>query len=79
MTAAQVTEEKKPQTVPIDDDNDLDDSDEEGAPEIAAGDGQCHVASHYQRSNTNTSHDIFLFRCEQYFASYPRKLATQVR
>jgi hypothetical protein len=40
MTAAQVTEEEKPQTVSIGDDNDLDDSDEEGAPEIAAGDGQ---------------------------------------
>jgi len=44
MTAATVTEEKKPQAVPIDDDNDVDDSDEEGAPEIAAADGQCHVA-----------------------------------
>lgn len=44
MTAAPVTEEKKPQTVPNDDDNDVDDSDEEGAPEIAAADGQCHVA-----------------------------------
>jgi hypothetical protein len=45
MTAALVTEEKKPQ-VPIDDDNDVDDSDEEGAPEIAATDGQfCIILS----------------------------------
>jgi hypothetical protein len=44
MTAAPITEEKKPQIVPIDHDNDVDDSDEEGAPEIAAADGQCHVA-----------------------------------
>jgi len=43
MTAASVTEEQKPQTVPIDDDNDVDDSDEEGAPEIAAADGQFRV------------------------------------
>jgi hypothetical protein len=41
MTA---TEDKKPQTVPVDDDNDVDDSDEEGAPEIAATDGQFHIA-----------------------------------
>lgn len=40
MAAAPATEGKKPQTVPIDDDNDVDDSDEEGAPEIAAADGQ---------------------------------------
>jgi hypothetical protein len=43
MAAAPVTEEQKPHTVPIDDDNDADDSDEEGAPEIAAADGQFHV------------------------------------
>jgi hypothetical protein len=46
MTAALVTDEKKPQMVPIDDDNDVDDSDEEGAPEIAAADGQfCVILS----------------------------------
>jgi hypothetical protein len=39
MTDAPVTEEKKPQTMPLDDDNGVDDSDEEGAPEIAAADG----------------------------------------
>lgn len=39
MTDALVTEEKKPQAKPLDDDNDIDDSDEEGAPEIAAADG----------------------------------------
>ncbi len=39
MTDAPVTEEKQPQTMPLDDDNDADDSDEEGAPEIAAADG----------------------------------------
>lgn len=39
MTDAPVTEEKKPQTKPLDDDNDVDDSDEEGAPEIAAANG----------------------------------------
>jgi hypothetical protein len=39
MTDAPVTEEKNPQTKPLDDDNDVDDSDEEGAPEIAAADG----------------------------------------
>jgi hypothetical protein len=38
MTDAPVTEEKKPQTKPLDDDNDVD-SDGEGAPEIAAADG----------------------------------------
>jgi len=37
MADAPVTEEKKPQVKPLDDDND--DSDEEGAPEIAAADG----------------------------------------
>jgi len=45
MTAAPVTDEQMPQTVPIDDDNDVDDSDEEGAPEIAAPDGQCYVVA----------------------------------
>lgn len=40
MTDAPATEEKKSQTKPLDDDNDVDDSDEEGAPEIAAVDGQ---------------------------------------
>jgi hypothetical protein len=39
MTDAPITEEKKPQTIPLDDENDVDDSDEEGAPEIAAADG----------------------------------------
>jgi hypothetical protein len=39
------TEETRPQTVPIDDENDVDDSDEEGAPEIAAADGQFHLLS----------------------------------
>jgi len=39
MTAATVTEEKKPQTVPTDDDNDAEDSDD-GAPEIAATNGE---------------------------------------
>lgn len=39
MTDAPVTEEKNPQTKSLDDDNDADDSDEEGAPEIAAADG----------------------------------------
>jgi hypothetical protein len=39
MTDAPVTEEKKPQTMPLDDDNGVGDSDEEGAPEIAAADG----------------------------------------
>jgi hypothetical protein len=39
MTDAPVTEEKLPKTMPLDDDNDVDDSDEEGAPEIAAVDG----------------------------------------
>jgi hypothetical protein len=39
MTDAPVTEEKKPQTKSLDDDNDVDDSDEEGAPEIAVADG----------------------------------------
>jgi hypothetical protein len=43
MVDAPATEEKKPQTVPIDDDNDVDDSDEEGPPEIAAANGQFHV------------------------------------
>ena len=43
MTAASVTEGKKPQAVPIDDDNDVDESDEEGAPEIAAADGQFYL------------------------------------
>jgi hypothetical protein len=46
MTAALVTEEQTPQMVPIDDDNDVDVSDEEGAPEIAATDGQfCVILS----------------------------------
>ena len=46
MATAPVTEEQKPQSVSIDDnDNDVDDSDEEGAPEIAAADGQSHVIS----------------------------------
>ena len=58
MTAAPVTEEKMPQTVSIDDDKDVDGSDEEGAPEIAAADGQCHVMLHYQRPNT--PHNIFI-------------------
>lgn len=40
MTDAPVTEEKKPQTKSLDDDNDVDDSDEEGAPEIAVADGE---------------------------------------
>lgn len=39
MTDAPATEEKKPQTKPLDDDNDVDDSDEEVAPEIAAANG----------------------------------------
>ena len=39
MTDAPVTEEKQPQKMPLDDENDVDDSDEEGAPEIAAADG----------------------------------------
>jgi hypothetical protein len=39
MTDAPVTEEQTPQTMHLDDDNDVDDSDEEGAPEIAAVDG----------------------------------------
>lgn len=39
MTATTGTEEKKPQNVPIDDDNDAEDSDD-GAPEIAATDGE---------------------------------------
>ena len=39
MTDALATEGKKPQTVPLDDDNDVDESDEEGAPEIAVADG----------------------------------------
>lgn len=39
MTDAPVTEEKKPRTMPIDDDNDVDDSDEEGVPEMAAANG----------------------------------------
>jgi hypothetical protein len=39
MTDAPVTEEKKPQAKPLDDDNDVDESDEEGAPEIPAADG----------------------------------------
>jgi len=39
MIDAPVTDEKKPQTNPLDDDNDVDESDEEGAPEIAAADG----------------------------------------
>ncbi len=39
MTDAPVTEEKQPQKIPLDDENDVDDSDEEGAPEIAAADG----------------------------------------
>ena len=42
MTDAPVTEEKKQpldQLVPIDDDNDVDDSDEEGAPETGTADG----------------------------------------
>jgi hypothetical protein len=43
MTDAPVTEEKKPQTMPLDDDNGVDDSDEEGAPEIAAADGQFYT------------------------------------
>jgi len=43
MTA---TEDKKPQTVPVDDDNDVDDSDEEGVPEIAAADGQSGQSPH---------------------------------
>ena len=43
MTDAPVTEEKKPQAIPIDDDNDVDDSDEEGAPEMAAADGQFYT------------------------------------
>ena len=46
MTAAPAaTEEKQPQRVPIDDENDVDESDEEAAPEIAAADGQFHIAS----------------------------------
>ncbi|KAF8481333.1 methionine aminopeptidase 2-like protein [Russula ochroleuca] len=40
MTEDPVTEEKQPQTIPLDDDNDVDDSDEEGAPETAAADGE---------------------------------------
>ncbi|KAI9512893.1 methionine aminopeptidase 2-like protein [Russula earlei] len=39
MMAAPATEETKPRTVSIDDDNDVDDSDEEGTPEIAVADG----------------------------------------
>ena len=39
MIDAPVTDAKKPQTKPLDDDNDVDESDEEGAPEIAAADG----------------------------------------
>jgi len=60
MTAAPVTEEKKPQTVPIDDDNDVDDSDEEGAPEIAAADGQCPC----RIISVLTPLITFSFRCE---------------
>jgi hypothetical protein len=44
MAAAPVTEEQ-PQVSVDDNDNDVDDSDEEGAPEIAAADGQSHVIS----------------------------------
>jgi len=41
MTDAPATiEEKTPQTMPIDDENDVDESDEEAAPEIAAADGE---------------------------------------
>ena len=43
MSDAPATEEKKQpldQAVPVDDDNDVDDSDEEGAPEMATVDGQ---------------------------------------
>lgn len=43
MTDTTVAEEKKPLTVPIDDDNDAEDSDD-GAPEIAATDGQSHLS-----------------------------------
>ena len=43
MTSTTVTEEKKPQTVPTDDDNDAEDSDD-GAPEIAATDGPLHLS-----------------------------------
>lgn len=39
MTDVPATDKNKPQTTPLDDDNDVDDS-EEGAPEIAAADGQ---------------------------------------
>jgi hypothetical protein len=43
MTDAPVTEDKTPQTVRIDDENDVDDSDEEGAPEVTAADGQFYT------------------------------------
>lgn len=39
MTSTTVTEEKKPQTVPMDDDNDDAEDSDEVAPEIAATDG----------------------------------------
>jgi hypothetical protein len=45
MTAASVTDEKKPQTMPTDDGNDVDESDEAGAPEIAAINGQFYCSS----------------------------------
>ena len=39
MTGTTVTDEKRPQTVPIDDDNDDAEDSDEVAPEIAATDG----------------------------------------
>ena len=65
MAAAPVTEEQKPQTVPIDDDNDVDDSDEEGAPEIAAADGQFILSVALP--------PLMTLCCETYFASCPHK------
>lgn len=52
MTNTTVAEEKKPQaeTVPIDDDNDAEDSDD-GAPEIAATNGQSHLSHLHSRPN----------------------------
>lgn len=43
MTATTITEEQKPQNVPIDEDNEAEDSDD-GVPEIAAIDGQSHLS-----------------------------------
>ena len=52
MTDTTVAEEKKPLTVPIDDENDAEDSDD-GAPEIAATDGQSHLShSHCHPNDT---------------------------